>query len=71
MIPDVLSENDAVSGTEPVKSTTMMPRVSRAIPRAREKYSSRAEHIVSNAPRIVRFNIVGSYMLTAGFAHIG
>lgn len=39
---DILSENDEVSGTEPVKRTPRSPKVIRVMPSERQKYSSSA-----------------------------
>jgi hypothetical protein len=38
---------EEVNGTEPVRSTTMIPNVTSAIPREREKYSSITGTLVS------------------------
>lgn len=40
---NLLSENEEVNGTEPVRSTVKMPSVISAIPRDRLKYSSMAD----------------------------
>jgi hypothetical protein len=38
---DLLSEMEEVRGTDPVSSTTIIPRVRSVMPNEREKYSSR------------------------------
>jgi hypothetical protein len=44
---DILSDIEDVKGTEPVKRTTSMAKVSRAIPNDLEKYVSRTVSLVS------------------------
>lgn len=43
----VVSEIEEVKGTDPVKSTIIMPSVKRVRPRDREKYSSRTDVLLA------------------------
>lgn len=45
----VLSDIEEVNGTEPVRSTIMIPNVKRVMPRERAKYSSRTEDTLAKA----------------------
>jgi hypothetical protein len=41
MLADALSDIEDVKGTDPVRRTTIIPRVKRVMPNERAKYSSR------------------------------
>jgi len=62
---DALFEIEDVKGTEPVRRTTIIPKVSRVIPKDLEKYSSRTCSRVSWAARRGRRDI------TRGFPDFG
>lgn len=56
----LLSDIDDVNGTEPVRSTIMMPSVKRVMPRERAKYSSRATEMLA---KTTKGRWRGSYLL--------
>lgn len=54
----MVSEIEEVSGTDPVRSTIIIPRVNNVSPKEREKYCSRGEASLTSGDRRVMM-IVG------------